>query len=1109
MLNDIHFTMREIDVMACIMSARRTSKIASILFINSRTVETHIRNIMLKLECNSQEGIIDFIEASNKLHFLRKYYTLLRLQNAFEKSLSIISKLTREKGTRCFLTPGEDKESFISYLIAHLKRAGIQFSSAALKKEAEYTLFILPKNLTKEKLFALLEKKKQSIHTIIFITQENKNKGDTFKEFKECELIDFSKQENYYFSFFDLLKKLIPSFNFDKIIFEFKEKYKTISLEKTLPNHSLNKKNSEKESVHRFWFYTLLPLFIFIFMGGGFLGFQGYQKNPESISLRSDLVLPKKSILLDRSEFLEEIERKLNEKEGIQTVALVGVGGAGKTTLARQFAHHQKEMNSIWEINAETPESLNASFEKLAYALAKTDKDKKELRNIQGIRDSREKEKGMIQFVKERLCSQSNWLLLYDNVVTFADIQKYFPYDSDTWGQGKVILTTRDRNIENNEHVDYVISVGELNPHQKLILFTQIMTHESPSFFTAAQSKDAIVFLESIPSFPLDVSLAAYYLKATNISYSTYLKNLEDLDKDFTNVQQSILRETGEYSNVRYCIITSSLRKILETHPEFEELLLFMMMLNSQEIPRDLLNSFKNDILVSDFIFNLKKYSFLTSESSDIPISNFLISIHRSTQAIGLSYFFQKLRLERSKEFIKFISKKFINYIDQVIKEEDLEKMKFLRYHSEAFLKHKKLLTPEIEGIMKGQLGIIYYFLGDDIRAKYLFEESLFLLDKFYKEHPTRVALFIGYLGNVARDLGDYHKAKILLEKSISIYEKYYPQNNLSHADLLVYLGGIERRLGHYDLARNAIEKGIAIHKKYFPKNENYAAWAAGHLAILDRKLGHYEKAKNTLETSLKIFKKNRVPNHLDIAWALENLGVIYTKLGHYEKARKAFKESLKIYAFYFPDQIGLSWIIELCGPLQSLQNYENVTSLFSQLLEIYKVHFHFRYINVAYPLRKLGSLERNLGNYEKAIILLKQSLSIYQKNYGEDHLTIGHILSDLGYVYLLEGKLNDSEDLLRKSLKILEKNNHSERFACLEKLSDLFLKKSILELEKGNKELAQDFREQALFFLKKALKSSKIPLGKDTPLVKRLEEKLQKFSELCTNNLYCAIYKK
>src|SRR3546814_8604361 len=96
-ISNVHFTAREIDVIACLLSGRKTSKIAFFLSIDPRTIETHIRNIMVKLECNTRERIIDFIETSGKTTLLRKYYSLLRIDVLFEKSLKDISKLTREK----------------------------------------------------------------------------------------------------------------------------------------------------------------------------------------------------------------------------------------------------------------------------------------------------------------------------------------------------------------------------------------------------------------------------------------------------------------------------------------------------------------------------------------------------------------------------------------------------------------------------------------------------------------------------------------------------------------------------------------------------------------------------------------------------------------------------------------------------------------------------------------------------------------------------------------------------------------------------------------------------------------------------------------------------
>ena len=54
-IEGIHFTTREIDVMACLFQARGTSKIASLLRLSPHTVITYIRNVISKLEGSSRE----------------------------------------------------------------------------------------------------------------------------------------------------------------------------------------------------------------------------------------------------------------------------------------------------------------------------------------------------------------------------------------------------------------------------------------------------------------------------------------------------------------------------------------------------------------------------------------------------------------------------------------------------------------------------------------------------------------------------------------------------------------------------------------------------------------------------------------------------------------------------------------------------------------------------------------------------------------------------------------------------------------------------------------------------------------------------------------------
>ena len=86
-INGISFTEREIDIIACVLSGKMIKKVAQLLSISPRTVGNHIRNIMIKLNCNSQEGIIEFIEKSDKFINIKNHYIQLLFNTPFEQEL--------------------------------------------------------------------------------------------------------------------------------------------------------------------------------------------------------------------------------------------------------------------------------------------------------------------------------------------------------------------------------------------------------------------------------------------------------------------------------------------------------------------------------------------------------------------------------------------------------------------------------------------------------------------------------------------------------------------------------------------------------------------------------------------------------------------------------------------------------------------------------------------------------------------------------------------------------------------------------------------------------------------------------------------------------------
>jgi DNA-binding CsgD family transcriptional regulator len=87
MISSIKFTLREVDVIACIVHNRGYKKIASLMQVSHRTIHTHVRNINAKIRSNSREGIIDFVEGSEQQRIISIYYSLLLFDYKFKAKL--------------------------------------------------------------------------------------------------------------------------------------------------------------------------------------------------------------------------------------------------------------------------------------------------------------------------------------------------------------------------------------------------------------------------------------------------------------------------------------------------------------------------------------------------------------------------------------------------------------------------------------------------------------------------------------------------------------------------------------------------------------------------------------------------------------------------------------------------------------------------------------------------------------------------------------------------------------------------------------------------------------------------------------------------------------
>jgi tetratricopeptide (TPR) repeat protein len=666
-------------------------------------------------------------------------------------------------------------------------------------------------------------------------------------------------------------------------------------------------------------------------------------------------------------------------------LAIHGLGGCGKTSLALEFAYWTKKNNPMLAVFW-VPAVSQESFEGAYYNIAK-------LLDIPGYSDSQVNVKDL---VKSYLSDENfgPWLIVVDNAddvdVLFGDSKShdqgqlisYLPRSC----RGCVIFTTRTRATAITLAENNTMELRELERKEAIEVLHRRLFHEHHHQLAVAETVNA--FLEMLHFHALAIIQAVAFINTNDISLADYITLYRHGERDAMDLLNEEFEDQTRYQEASNSVATTwsvSFEQIQKHDAIAADHLFFMACIANNEITASIFPPLYSKVEHTKAIGTLKAYAFITERQQRVD--------SRQTQT-------------------PIVHKTF-----------DVHPLVHVAIR--GWLKAHDHWNTWIRNAMARLIEIVPY--GDHDSRSYwttYMHHAIHLIDQPETQNMLDRVMLLERIGRCERSLGRYQAAERAYRQA---FDQRVRMLGAEDPDTLMTMGNIALTLGCQERwieAEKMHKEELAIVEKVLGKKNPQSLISRGNLALAMLGQWKFREAEGIYRELLELGEEVMGKKSPDTLATLQNLAGALRGQGKHAEAEQMHRETLALSREIRGEEHAdtLSSLSALGTALRSQCKYTEAEQIHRDELVLRKKVLGDEHPDTIKSMQKLGDVLCVQEKYVEAEKIQREALAISSKAFGDDKPTTLRCRSAIAHVLHNQKHYAGAEQIHRETLAVQEK---------------------------------------------------------------------------------------